>query len=236
RQGAARPRPRRPAVTHRKRYAAGRPSCTVDHEQHAGRHRHRLPRAPPARHRHRRDSRRLPRLPHAEGLHLTLRPDLDPGDRLAPRGRAAVTSGVRTTGTAGKSKESGRVRWGFIGAGDVAEVKSGPAFSLVEGSSVSVIMRRSADKAKDYAERHGVPRWTTDAAEVIAATDVDAVYVATPPSSHAHYTRLAAQAGKPVYVEKPMARTAAEAEAMLRACQQAGVPLFVAYYRRALPR
>lgn len=147
-----------------------------------------------------------------------------------------MTSGVRTTGTAGKSKESGRVRWGFIGAGDVAEVKSGPAFSLVEGSSVSVIMRRSADKAKDYAERHGVPRWTTDAAEVIAATDVDAVYVATPPSSHAHYTRLAAQAGKPVYVEKPMARTAAEAEAMLRACRQAGVPLFVAYYRRALPR
>lgn len=129
-----------------------------------------------------------------------------------------------------------QVRWGFIGVGDVTEVKSGPAFRRVPGSSVSVVMRRDAARARDYAERHGVPRWTTDAREVIEADDVDAVYVATPPSSHAEYTLMAAAAGKPVYVEKPMSRTTAEGEAMVRACSEAGVPLFVAYYRRALPR
>lgn len=131
---------------------------------------------------------------------------------------------------------SGRVRWGFIGAGDVTEVKSGPAFRKVAGSSVSVVMRRDADKARDYAQRHGVPRWTTDAWAVVDADDVDAVYVATPPSSHAEYVAMAAEAGKPVYVEKPLARNVAEGEAIVRACEAAGVPLFVAYYRRALPR
>ena len=128
------------------------------------------------------------------------------------------------------------VRWGIIGCGDVTEVKSGPAFARVPGSSLVAVMRRDAAKARDYAERHGVPRWTTDADEVIDADDVDAVYVATPPSSHAAYVMRAAAAGKPVYVEKPMATTTAEAEAMVGACEAAGVPLFVAYYRRALPR
>ncbi|HZJ08843.1 MAG TPA: Gfo/Idh/MocA family oxidoreductase [Trueperaceae bacterium] len=128
------------------------------------------------------------------------------------------------------------VRWGFIGCGDVTEVKSGPAFSRVAGSSISAVMRRDGAKARDYAERHGVPRWTTDADEVINASDVDAVYIATPPSSHAEYVARAAAAGKPVYVEKPLARSYAEGEAMVRDCERAGVPLFVAYYRRALPR
>ncbi len=129
-----------------------------------------------------------------------------------------------------------RIRWGIIGCGDVTEVKSGPAFRRVPGSTLSVVMRRDAARAKDYAERHGVPRWTTDSAEVIEAEDVDAVYIATPPGSHAEYTLRAAAAGKPVYVEKPMARNTAEAQQMVNACRGAGVPLFVAYYRRALPR
>ncbi len=128
------------------------------------------------------------------------------------------------------------VRWGIIGCGDVTEVKSGPAFDRVRHSSLAAVMRRDARKAEDYARRHGVPRWTTDPDEIIEADDVDAVYVATPPSSHAHYVLRAAAAGKPVYVEKPMAVSAAEAEAMIAACEAAGVPLFVAYYRRALPR
>jgi len=129
---------------------------------------------------------------------------------------------------------SGHVRWGIIGCGDVTEIKSGPAFSRVPNSSISVVMRRDGAKAQDYAKR--LPRWTTDAEAVIAADDVDAVYIATPPSSHAEYALRTAAAGKPVYVEKPMARTRAEGEAMVAACAEAGVPLFVAYYRRALPR
>ena len=128
------------------------------------------------------------------------------------------------------------VRFGIVGCGDVTEVKSGPAFQKVPGSALTAVMRRDGAKARGYAERHGVPRWTDDAAELIAGDDVDAVYVATPPSSHLEYVRMAAQAGKPVYVEKPMGTTLQECDAMLGACRRAGVPLFVAYYRRALPR
>lgn len=128
------------------------------------------------------------------------------------------------------------VRWGIIGVGDVTEVKSGPGFQQAHGSELVAVMRRDGAKAADYARRHGVPRWYDDADALLADPDVDAVYVATPPSSHLDYALRAAAAGKPVYVEKPMARTAAECEAMLSACESAGVPLFVAYYRRAMPR
>lgn len=128
------------------------------------------------------------------------------------------------------------IRWGIIGCGDVTEIKSGPAFNRVEGSTLMAVMRRDGGKARDYAQRHGVPRWYDDAAALIADPDVDAVYVATPPSTHQSYALMAIAAGKPVYVEKPMARDHAECQAMLLAGQSAGVPVFVAYYRRCLPR
>ena len=129
-----------------------------------------------------------------------------------------------------------RVRWGIIGVGDVTEGKSGPGFQRAERSELVAVMRRSGDLAADYARRHGVPRWYSDADELINDPDVDAVYVATPPDSHRDYVLRTARAGKPVYVEKPMARTAAECEEMISACEAAGVDLFVAYYRRAMPR
>jgi len=123
----------------------------------------------------------------------------------------------------------------MIGCGDVTEKKSGPAFSKVFGSELVAVMRRNGQAAADYARRHGVPRWYDDASALIADPEVDAVYVATPPDTHAYYTNEAAASGKPVYVEKPMARTVAECEGMISSCKQAGVPLFVAYYRRCLP-
>ncbi len=128
------------------------------------------------------------------------------------------------------------LRWGIIGCGDVTEKKSGPGFQKAEGSELVAVMRRNGALARDYAERHRVPRWYDDASALIGDPEVDAVYVATPPSSHLEYTRMAAEAGKPVYVEKPMALDAGEAEAMVSACEAAGVGLYVAYYRRGLPR
>jgi predicted dehydrogenase len=128
------------------------------------------------------------------------------------------------------------VRWGMIGCGDVAEVKSGPGFQKARGSRLVAVMRRDAARAEDYARRHGVQRWYRDAAQLIADPEVDAVYVATPPSSHRQYTEMAAAAGKPVYVEKPMATRHGECLEMIASCERARVPLFVAYYRRALPR
>lgn len=127
-------------------------------------------------------------------------------------------------------------RWGIIGCGDVTEVKSGPALQQAKGSSLVAVMRRDRARAEDYAHRHGVPRWYDDAQALIADPQVNAVYVATPPSTHAHYAIAAMRAGKPAYVEKPMAMDSAECEAMLAVSRETGMPLFVAYYRRALPR
>ncbi len=128
------------------------------------------------------------------------------------------------------------IRWGILGCGDVCEVKSGPAFQLANGSELVAVMRRDAAKAADFASRHNVPFSTGDADELINRADVDAVYVATPPGSHLELALKVAKAKKPCYVEKPMARSAAESRAMLRAFQEADVPLFVAFYRRGLER
>ena len=128
------------------------------------------------------------------------------------------------------------IRWGIIGCGDVTEVKSGPGFQKAEHSSLDMVMRRNGELAEDYARRHNVPRWTTDAEEVILDPNIDAVYVATPPAYHHMYALQCAKAGKPVYVEKPMAMNYRECWEMVHACKEAKVPLFVAYYRRALPR
>ncbi|QUL56493.1 Gfo/Idh/MocA family oxidoreductase [Paenibacillus tritici] len=128
------------------------------------------------------------------------------------------------------------INWGIIGCGDVTEVKSGPALQKAEGSQLTAVMRRNGALAEDYARRHGVPGWYSKATDLLNDPGVNAVYIATPPSTHMEYTLAAAQAGKPVYVEKPMALNTAECEAMIAACGQAGVPLYVAYYRRGLPR
>ena len=128
------------------------------------------------------------------------------------------------------------IRWGIIGCGDVTEVKSGPAFARADGSALVAVMRRTAHLAEDYARRHGVPRWYHDAEALVADPDVDAVYVATPPAAHRDGVLLAARQRKPVYVEKPMALDHRQCLEMIEACRTAGVPLFTAYYRRALPR
>lgn len=128
------------------------------------------------------------------------------------------------------------IRWGIIGVGDVTEVKSGPGFQKAAGSELVAVMRRTGHLAQDYAARHGVPTWYDDADALIHDPAVDAVYIATPPDAHHDLTLRVAAAGKPVYVEKPMARTHAECLGMIDACRDAGVPLYVAYYRRTLPR
>lgn len=129
----------------------------------------------------------------------------------------------------------GAVCWGIIGCGDVTELKSGPAFQKAEHSRLVAVMRRDARKAEDYARRHGVPKWYAYADDLINDPEVNAVYVATPPGSHADYAIRAMRAGKPVYVEKPMATSFAECRQMLKVSKETGMPLFVAYYRRTLP-
>ncbi|MGN7787547.1 Gfo/Idh/MocA family protein [Niabella sp. 22666] len=128
-----------------------------------------------------------------------------------------------------------QINWGIIGCGDVTEVKSGPAFNKIAQSKLVAVMRRNADKAADYARRHGVPKWYADADELINDPEVNAIYIATPPNTHAAYTLAALQAGKPVYVEKPMALNAAEARQMSDYAIEKNVKLCVAHYRRMQP-
>lgn len=128
-----------------------------------------------------------------------------------------------------------QINWGFIGCGEVTEKKSGPAFNEVEGSQVVAVMSRSENKARSYAERHHVRKWYTDASELIEDSDVNAVYIATPPSSHATFAIMAMRAGKPCYIEKPLAASYNDCIRINRISEQTGVPCFVAYYRRYLP-
>lgn len=127
------------------------------------------------------------------------------------------------------------IQWGIIGCGDVTEVKSGPAFNKVIGSNLVAVMRRDAAKAQDYARRHSVPKWYSDGFELIKDPEINAIYVATPPLQHEEYTIAALQAGKPVYVEKPMAINEAAGKKMLEASIENKTKLAVAHYRRAQP-
>lgn len=133
-------------------------------------------------------------------------------------------------------KKMEKVCWGIIGCGAVTEVKSGPGFQLAENSELVAVMRRNGELAKDYAERHKVDVWYDDAMKLIHDPEVDAVYIATPPAFHKEYAIECAKVGKAVYVEKPMALNYQECTEMIEVCENYGVPLFVAYYRRALPR
>src|SRR5579862_7254475 len=128
------------------------------------------------------------------------------------------------------------IRWGIIGCGDVTEVKSGPGFQSASGSELVAVMRRNGALAEDYAKRHRVPYWYDDADALINNPEVDAIYVATPPGSHLEYALKVCAAGKPAYVEKPTARSYNECVTMVEAFEKAGLPLFVAYYRRSLDR
>ncbi|MEJ2763500.1 Gfo/Idh/MocA family oxidoreductase [Photobacterium sp. MCCC 1A19761] len=128
------------------------------------------------------------------------------------------------------------IRWGIIGCGNVTEVKSGPAYQMAEGFELVAVMRRDEAKARDYAKRHGVARYYTDADQLIADPEVDAVYIATPPDSHKTYALKVAEAGKPCCIEKPLAPDYADSALITAAFRKRSLPLFVAYYRRSLPR
>ena len=127
------------------------------------------------------------------------------------------------------------INWGFIGCGEVTEKKSGPAFNEVVGSHVEAVMSRTEEKARSYAERHRIRKWYTDPNELVGDPEVNAVYIATPPSSHATFALMAMRAGKPVYIEKPLAASYEDCVRINRVSEQTGVPCFVAYYRRYLP-
>lgn len=132
-------------------------------------------------------------------------------------------------------KALSQVRWGVIGCGEATETKSGPALQCIEGSSIVAVMSRNKEKAKSYAQCHGIPHYYTDATELLNDHNVNAIYIATPPSLHTTFAIMSMKAGKPVYVEKPLATSYEECLRVNNVSAQTGVPCYVAYYRRYLP-
>ena len=127
------------------------------------------------------------------------------------------------------------LRWGLIGCGDIAEKRVAAALKDSRGSSLLAVASARAERARDFATRHGVPRHTADWRELARDPDIDAVYVATPVRLHPEQTIAAAEAGKHVLCEKPMALDAASCARMVSAAQDHGVRLGVAYYRHLYP-
>jgi predicted dehydrogenase len=127
------------------------------------------------------------------------------------------------------------INWGIIGCGDVTEIKSGPAFNKIEGSRLVAVMRRDAGKAADYAKRHHVPKWYSNADELMEDPEINAIYIATPPAFHLPYALTALTKGLNVYVEKPVTLNAAEAQELAAAAKLSKAKLVVAHYRRAVP-
>lgn len=128
------------------------------------------------------------------------------------------------------------IKWGIIGCGNVTEIKSGPPYKITEGFDLVAVMRRNEAKAKDYAKRHQIKKYYTDADALINDPDVDAVYIATPPDSHKYYALKVAEAGKTCCIEKPMTPSYQDSLAIYEAFKEKNIPLFVAYYRRSLTR
>jgi predicted dehydrogenase len=127
------------------------------------------------------------------------------------------------------------INWGIIGCGNVTEIKSGPAFNKVPNSALVAVMRRNATKAADYAKRHNIPRWYNDANALINDPEVNAIYIATPPDSHEAYALAGIDAGKPVYIEKPMTLHYLSALNIATAANAKQVKVVVAHYRREQP-
>ncbi|MFV5700380.1 Gfo/Idh/MocA family protein [Flavobacterium sp. XS2P12] len=128
------------------------------------------------------------------------------------------------------------IRWGILGCGDVTEMKSGPAYQKTDGFKIEAVMRRDAGKASDYAKRHGIDKFYTNGDDLINDPEIDAIYIATPPDTHKYYGLKVAQAGKICCIEKPLAPNYQDSLAIYEAFAAKNIPLFVAYYRRTLPR
>ena len=124
-------------------------------------------------------------------------------------------------------KSDSQVRWGVIGCGEATEAKSGPALQCVEGSMIAAVMSRDKEKARSYAQRHGIQHFYTDPVELINDRNVNAIYIATPPSSHATFAIMAMKAGKPAYVEKPLASSYEECLRVNNVSQQTGVRCYL---------
>jgi len=128
-----------------------------------------------------------------------------------------------------------KLRWGLIGCGDISRKRVAPALRDLESCELVAVNRARTDLAESFAREFGARRWYADWRELISDEEIDAVYISTPVYLHAEQTIAAAEAGKHVLCEKPMAMNVAESDQMMAACRASGVKMGIAYYRHFYP-
>lgn len=128
-----------------------------------------------------------------------------------------------------------KIKWGLIGCGDISRKRIAPALRDLDSCELSAVSRANFDQAESFAREFGARKWYREWQELLADEEVEAVYIATPVHLHAAQAVAAAEAGKHVLCEKPMAMSAEGCERMIAACEENRVRLGVAYYRHFYP-
>jgi predicted dehydrogenase len=127
------------------------------------------------------------------------------------------------------------IKWGLIGCGDISRKRVAPGIRAAAKSSLVAVNRLDYAKAESFAKEFGAEKWVADWKDLISDDTIDAVYIATPVYQHAEQTIAAAEAGKHVLCEKPMAISTDDADKMIDACKANNVKLGVAFYRHFFP-
>jgi len=128
-----------------------------------------------------------------------------------------------------------KLNWGLIGAGDIVRKRVAPAINALEKCELTAVCRNRAELAESFAKEFGAKKWFADWRELLKDEETEAVYIATPVFLHKEQTIAAAENGKHVLCEKPMALNAKDCEEMIAACKANNVKLGIAYYRRFYP-
>lgn len=128
------------------------------------------------------------------------------------------------------------IKWAMIGCGAVTEKKSGPGLYKSKNSELLGVYDENISRAKDYAKRHNISKVYENVDEIMNDKNVDAVYLPVPPKYHKDYTILCLKNSKIPYVEKPLALTFEEGKEILDLSSKTKIPVYVAYYRRAMEK
>lgn len=127
------------------------------------------------------------------------------------------------------------LKWGLIGCGDISRKRVAPALHDLPNCDFVAVSRANFELAESFAQEFGARKWYQRWPDMLAEKEIDAVYIATPVHLHAEQTIAAAEAGKHVLCEKPMALTVRECDRMIAACRDNKVTLGIAYYRHFYP-
>lgn len=125
-----------------------------------------------------------------------------------------------------------KLRWGVIGAGGIADRRTIPGMMLAENAELIAVMDINAEQVEKIRQKYGAKRGYTKEEDLLADPEVDAVYIATPIVLHAKQAKLAADYGKDILIEKPLAMTSDEGQAVIDYCERKGVKIAAGFMMR----